>query len=348
MSTRAGPCFEDFVVGQDIVHATPRTVGDGEISQYIALTGSRCAISSATSTAALAGLPTRPLDGWLVFNLAFGQTVREISTSAIANLGYAELRFLRPVFAGDTLRSTSRVIGCRTTSKGDSGIVYVQSTCFNQHDEPAMRWVRWVLLPRGGEARGASIASVPDLSPCVPVEELCTACRFDGEETLQRWCAATGSGRLWDDYRDGEAIPHPLSLTVEESDHMSATRLYQNLAQVHFSAMPANGGRRLVYGGHVISLCQSISHHGLENLVHPVAVNGGSHLKPVYAGDELRAVTHVLERWPLSGRKDIAAIRLRLLGVKNSRNATLQIKDDDTTDIVLDLDYTAVIPRSSS
>lgn len=339
-----GPWFDDFMLGQHIVHATPRTIGDGEAAVYFSLTGSRNALASADETARLCGFPKRPLDSWLVFNIAFGKTVREISANAVANLGYAELRFMAPVFAGDTLRCESDVIGLRATSKGNSGIVYVRSTCFNQRCEQVLKWVRWVLLPRRNTERPAPASLVPDLTESIAPNEIASPAGIESADALGRWCAATGSTRLWDDYEPGQTIIHPMAMTVGETDHMSATRLYQNLAQVHFVA-GAENAPPLVYGGHVISLCQALAHDGLENLIHPVAVNAGSHRAPVGAGDELRAVTHVVNRYPLPGRNDIAAVRLRLLGLRNLSVQAAGVVEPNDPAVVLDLDYTAIMPR---
>ena len=56
--------------------------------------------------------------------------------------------------------------------------------------------------------------------------------------------SATGGARLWDDYAPGETIDHPGGMTIEESDHMLATRLYQNTARVHFDAFSARSRAR--------------------------------------------------------------------------------------------------------
>ena len=57
----------------------------------------------------------------------------DISLNAVANLGYADCRFLKPVFPGDTLSAASEVIGLRENSNRKTGVVYVRSTGRNQH-----------------------------------------------------------------------------------------------------------------------------------------------------------------------------------------------------------------------
>jgi 2-methylfumaryl-CoA hydratase len=144
-------------------------------------------------------------------------------------------------------------------------------------------------------------------------------------------------------------------MTLDESDHTFATRLYQNTAKVHFDARMMEAtphGRRLVYGGHVISVCRALSYDGLENVLCIAAINGGSHRAPTFAGDTLYCFTEVLEKLQIPERSDCGALRLRLVGVKNNpvvgfSGLTTESGHAPHSDVVLDLDYTAIIPRSS-
>jgi 2-methylfumaryl-CoA hydratase len=130
--TRLGNFFEDFFVGQTISHPTPRTVTEGDVALYTALTGSRFATTSADTFAHSLGFPRAPVDNLLAFNIVFGKTVPDISLNAVANLGYAAGRFGHRVYPGDTLTADSTVIGLRENSDGKTGIVYVRSCGINQ------------------------------------------------------------------------------------------------------------------------------------------------------------------------------------------------------------------------
>ena len=77
--TTRGNFFEDFVLGQEILHATPRTVTEGDATLYLALTGSRFAVHCSATLARMAGLPRPPLDDLLTFHLAFGRSVPDVS-----------------------------------------------------------------------------------------------------------------------------------------------------------------------------------------------------------------------------------------------------------------------------
>lgn len=123
--TNVGNYFEDFSIGQRLVHATPRTVTTGDAALYTSLFGSRFPVQSSAEFARSLGLSEAPIDDLLTFHIVFGKTVADISLNAVANLGYAECRFLAPVLPGDTLASTSEVIGLKENSSGKTGIVYV-------------------------------------------------------------------------------------------------------------------------------------------------------------------------------------------------------------------------------
>lgn len=347
MKAGAGNFFEDFRLGRKIHHATPRTLTEGDCSLYIALTGARHVLHSSRPVAWALGYRDRPVDDLLVFNMAFGKTVPEVSLNAVANLGYADVRFRAPCYCGDTLRAESEVIGLKQNSNGKSGVVYVRSSAFNQDNEPVLSWVRWVMVHKRDSAAAAPATVVPELPKFVPVDRLAAtadASLFDA--------GATGGAALWDDYETGERIDHPSGMTVEESDHMLATRLYQNTARVHFDALAMKDsqfGRRLVYGGHVISVCRALSYDGLENALAIAAINAGSHANPVLAGDTLYARSEVIEKWMLPRRNDLGALRLRLVGLKNTgpaRPASLQGAGGRyDPHVVLDLDYTVLMPR---
>src|SRR6201999_4668111 len=92
-----------------------------------------------------------------------------------------------------------------------------------------------------------------------------------------------GNKYRFGDYEVGEKIDHVDGITVEEAEHMMATRLYQNTARIHFDLFSAKQGRfgkRLIYGGHVISLARALSFNGLANAFHIAAINGGRHVAP--------------------------------------------------------------------
>jgi 2-methylfumaryl-CoA hydratase len=343
----SGNFFEDFSLDQSIAHATPRTVTAGDAALYQSLYGSRFAPQSSDAFARGIGYRGAPIDDLLIFHIVFGKTVPDISLNAVANLGYANCRFLKPVFPGDTLAATSRIIGLRENSNRRSGIVYVHTTGRNQHGGTVLDYVRWVMVRKRDEESRAPEATVPQLEARVAPSLLGGA--VPPLDRAAYDLALAGSPHLWGDYEPGERIDHVDGMTIEEAEHQMATRLYQNTARVHFNQHAAGeGGRRLVYGGHIISLARALSFNGLANAFHIAAINAGRHVAPAFAGDTVYAWSEVLEKTELAGRRDVGALRLRTIAVKNRTASGFPSMADENTyedSVILDLDYWAVLPR---
>jgi 2-methylfumaryl-CoA hydratase len=344
--TSSGNFFEDFQLGQTIRHATPRTVTAGDVALYNGLFGARFAVQSSDAFAKQIGYPQGPVDDLLVFHVVFGKTVPDISLNAIANLGYADCRFLSAVYPGDTLTAVSEVIGLRETSNRKSGVVHVRSTGFRQDGTRVLDYVRWVMVRKRDEAAPAPHTPAPELPKAVDPSQL--ACPKIDVSAYD--FALAGSPHRYDDYAVGETIDHVDGMTVEEAEHQIATRLYQNTARVHFnqfSESQGRFGRRLIYGGHVISLARALSFNGLANAFRIAAINGGRHVAPLFAGLTVFAWSQVLAKAELPGRGDVGALRLRTVATKDKPCAEFPLKDGDADDpaVILDLDYWALIPR---
>lgn len=342
MKTNAGRFFEDYRLGETITHAVPRTLSGGERALYHALYPARHAVASSDEFARACGLAASPVDELLAFHIVFGKTVPDISLNAVANLGYAEGRWLAPVYPGDTLRSESTVIGLKENSNGKSGVVYVRSRGINQHGAVVLSYVRWVMVKKRDVATPAPVAVVPDLRDAVPAERLVVPAglTFDGYDF-----ALAGEPHRWGDYAVGERIDHVDGVTLTDAEHMLATRAWQNTSKVHFDVTQREDGRRLIYGGHVISMARALSFNGLANAQMIVALNGGAHANPCFAGDTVRAWSEVLDKAE-TGVKGVGALRLRLVAVKEGA-APFRLRDKMgkyVTDVLLDLDYWVLMP----
>jgi len=346
--TNQGNFFEDFRIGQVIRHSTPRTVTAGDQALYTALYGSRFAVQSSDEFARAVGYARAPLDDLLVFHIVFGKTVPDISLNAVANLGYAEGQFLKPVYPGDTLSATSEVIGLKENSNKKTGTVYVRSTGFNQAGEPVLSYVRWVMVRKRDEAAPAPKAHVPELAPAVSPDVLGAGCPKIAGKLWDE--ALAGSTHRFKDYKVGERIDHVDGMTVEEAEHMLATRLYQNTAKVHFNQFSeAKGrfGKRLIYGGHVISLARALSFNGLGNVFHVAGINGGRHVAPLFAGGTVFAWSEIIATADVPAQSDVGALRIRTRATRD-----LPCSDFPETDataeepgVILDFDYWALVPR---
>jgi 2-methylfumaryl-CoA hydratase len=343
--TNPGNFFEDFTVGQVIEHATPRTVTEGDRALYGALYPTRFAVPSSAAFAASVGLAAHPVEELIAFHIAFGKTVPDISLNAVANLGYAECRFHQPVVPGDTLSTKSEVIGLKQNSNGKSGVVYVRSTATNQRGEVALDWCRWVMVHKRDASAEAPETVLPDLASAVEAADLVIP---EGLDFGSYDFTAAGEPHRFDDYAVGEKIDHVDGVTLSDSEHKMATRLWQNTAKVHFNVEARPDGNCLIYGGHVISMARALSFNGLANAQLVAAINGGSHVAPAFAGDTVYAWSEVLDKAEVSDT--VGALRLRLVATKGrDESMTLKVDEDGKqkyrAGVLLDLDYWALIPR---
>jgi 2-methylfumaryl-CoA hydratase len=341
-----GNFFEDFALEQRLACPTPRTLTDGDVAAYIAFTGDR--------TPRFCG-PDKLVHPLISFHTVLGQTVRQISLNARANLGYAGMRWLAPVRVGDTLTTTARIVGLKENSSRDAGIVWVHTSAKHQLGEEVLVYTRWVMVKKRGEAPTPYLDSpvIPSVPRQVAAHEL-----VPHLEALPR-PSATGATWAFEDYRPDERVLHIDGTTVNRSDHMSFTRLFQNTAKVHFDEV-LTSGRPLVYGGVPISTGYAQAFNGFENRLGLAALNGGTHANPIYAGDTLYSFTDVLECADLGSESPVGALRLRLVGVKNESPAQsdgfpIQLDDPERPgkkryhpSVVLDLDFWELVPKRAT
>lgn len=343
IKTNPGNFFEDFHIGQVIQHATPRTVTDGDRALYGALYPTRFALWSSAEFAKRVGLTGAPVEDLIGFHIAFGKTVPDISLNAVANLGYAELRFHRPIVAGDTLSTSSEVIGLKQNSNGRTGVVHVRSTATDQHGETVIDWARWVMVNKRDPESPAPATVIAELSDRVDPADLVipAGLTFDDYDFT-----AAGETYRWGDYAVGEKIDHVDGVTLTDAEHMMATRLWQNTAKVHYNTQARPDGRRLIYGGHIISMARALSFNGLANAQMITAINGGAHTAPAHADDTIHAWSEVLEVAE-TAHPSVGALRLRLVATRGHDPSMTLRKDDGkyADGVLLDLDLWALIPR---
>jgi len=342
--TDYGRFFEDYQIGQVLAHPTPRTVTAGDVAVYSGLYPTRFALYSSEVFAQSCSLPARPVEDLAAFHVVFGKSVPDVSLNAVANLGYAEGRFHAPVYPGDTLSATSEVIGLRENSTRKTGVVWVRTTGHNQRGRMMLRYVRWVMVNKRDPQAPAPETVVPALAPAVAAADLVVpgGLQFRGYDRV-----AAGSPHVWDDYEIGEKIDHVDGVTIEEAEHMTAARLWQNTSKVHFDPAARGGQPRIVYGGHVISLARALSFNGLANAQMIAGINAGSHTAPCFAGDTVYAWSEVLDKAE-TAEPSVGALRLRTVGVKNRRATDFPLKGEDgkyAEGVVLDFDYWVLMPR---
>ena len=290
--TNPGNFFEDFAVGQVIEHATPRTVTEGDRAVYQSLYPTRFAIPSSAAFAASVGMDPHPVEDLIAFHIAFGKTVPDISLNAVANLGYAECRFLRPVIPGDTLHQFR---GDRDQGKLQrqerGGLRPLDRRQPTRRTGPRMGPVGHGPQARSGRAHPRP--GDPELSQVVAPTDLVLP---EGLAFESYDFGAAGEPHRYSDYEVGEKIDHVDGVTLTDPEHMMATRLWQNTAKIHFNTQARPDGRRLIYGGHIISLARALSFNGFGQRSARVGDQRGAHTAPAFADDTVYAWSEILDK----------------------------------------------------
>ena len=335
--------FEDYKLNEEINHSVPRTITDGDVSIYLSTTGNRFPLNYSAEFSRKLGLKKIPIDDILLFHIVFGRTVPDLSLNAIANLGYAGVKFHKPAFVGDTLNASSKIIGLKENSNKKTGTVYVKSVGKNQYNETVLTYYRWLMMRKRDEGMIKSFQNtIPKLPEKVETKDFNIIENFD----IDNWSSSvSGSNFYFHDYEEEEEIHHLDGQTIEEAEHQMATRLYQNNARVHFNQHIEKSGRfgkRIIYGGYIISLARAISCNGLANTFKLAAIHSGKHSAPTFAGDTIYAWSKILKKEII--HKSVGAMMIRTLASKNDSKMNFPDKKDLPDNIVLDLEYSVLIP----
>ncbi len=335
--------FEDYQINEEINHSVPRTISDGDVSIYLSTTGSRFPLNYSIEFSKSLGFKKTPIDDILLFHLVFGRTVPDLSLNAIANLGYAGVIFHQPSYVGDTVDASSKIIGLKENSNGKTGTVYVKSVGKNQRGETILTYYRWLMMRKKKEGM---IPSFKNTVPELPKQVLTSDFILPKNFNIKNWSASiSGSDFYFDDYKEGEEIDHLDGQTIEEAEHQIATRLYQNNARVHFNQHIEKTGRfgkRIIYGGYIISLARAISCNGLANTFKISAIHSGKHSAPTFSGDTIYAWSKILKKEKINDT--IGTMIIRTLASKNNSEMRFPESNNLSDNIVLDLEYSVLIP----
>jgi 2-methylfumaryl-CoA hydratase len=321
-----GPHFEDLRHGQVFDDAPALTLTDGHAAVCQALFGDRLRLPlDAVLCAAVTGRPglAHPM---LVCNVVIGQSTGA-SQRVRGNLFYRGLVLLRPVFLGDTLRTRTEVVGLRqnTVREGRpaTGLAALRVRAENQRGEAVLDFWRCPMLPLGdatvrtGHADG--FEGIPE-----EVDPARVAAAVPGGWRLDAVRSAC-PGEHFADLVEGTRYEVEGRDTVTCAPELA--RLTLNLAQTHTDAGASAFGRRLVYGGHTISIAAAQLVRALPNLVTILAWCGCDHLAPVFEEDVLRSEVEVTGLRPLDAGGGLVELRVE---VHAARGAPAQGAAEET------------------
>lgn len=144
-----GHYFEEFEVGEIISHSLSKTIFESDNNLFSLLTMNHHPVHTNVNYAQNNQHGKILVVGTLVFSIAVGMTVPDISGKAIANLGYENIEHLAPVFIGDTLYVKTIVLAkTESKSKTDRGNVYVETITYNQNNIEVLKFRRNVMIKK--------------------------------------------------------------------------------------------------------------------------------------------------------------------------------------------------------
>ena len=320
---KTGNFLEDFRVGQVLRHKRGKTVTEGLFNAFTEFTMTTNPLSKNARYAEAYGFRDLVVPPGLVMNVAFSQTVEDVSENARANLEYIGLRYGAPVYVGDTIEVETTILGVKPSSKDpDRGVVHVRSTARNQHGNVAITFERKVQVWKGDVAAKIEDAEMP--SPVVDCALVLPP--YDAKREYRSLAHLSASDGYFDDLNPGDTLEHSRGRTLT-TEHIALTAQLDNTSQVHCNQFlidlnPAKylGGQLVIYGGIAFNVFLGLSSPDVgENSLGDVEYATGRHTGPVFAGDTLFAVTEIRGKRDFPGRADLGIVDTTLRGWKPVR-----------------------------
>ncbi len=282
------PYFEDLKVGQLFSDAPAVTLTEGHAAFHGALFGDRLRLPlDAILCEKVTGSARALVHPNVICNVAIGQTTSP-TQRVKGNLFYRGLILHQPVFVGDTLRTSTKIVALKQNTakpgRDATGMAVLEIHVDNQRNETILHFWRCAMIPcRDPNAvTGASDSfdTIPaeldmeQVEAAVPVEW-----RLDG---FQREIP----GEHFEELAKGSRYRVEARDSVTSAPELA--RLTLNVAKAHTDAASSPYGKRLVYGGSTISMASAQIVRALPNLVTLLAWRSCDHTEPVFEGDILR------------------------------------------------------------
>jgi len=311
-TSKLGPMYEDFSVGATLPQLPSVTLSDADNVAYRTITGDQHALAAnAAAYRAASGSSGALANPAIVLQYSIGQTTMA-TRQAIANLYYRSVRVLRPVEVGQTLRTTTTVLGLKDSApKGDQfrGKVWLGIRSETEQG-PVVEYERCALVRGRGPGQPGHADDIPGPSDPTPLDDLVSA--------VPEWDL---SGMVATDWQIDEARIDPLRDHIDMAAPLA--RMTFNQAAVHRDHTQTRDGRRLVYGGHVQGLAQASLTRMLPGLTTVQGWDGCDHIGPAFEGDLLEFRHRLVEQRPVGAGR---LMRFEVIGT--------QVSDDEPIDIL--------------
>ena len=332
-----GRYLEDFEPGQVFRHPRGMTINPGLARAFATSFHQMNPLYLNREYAQAHGFKDMPVSPQLVFNLVLSLGVQNDSEKAIANLGYYDAQFLRPVYANDTIRALTRVVDRRfrgDPSEGKPGIVHVQTMGLNQDDRPVLQYERKIMVAPRGERPATVPAPAGEIAFPWVEEPVARVPRL--KEGRAYPTDLTGEHSYFEDFEAGEIILHANGRTVT-SEHQWWTYWVGNTHPLHYDRVYSMGlsgamsGEPIAYGGLVFAWLEGLASRDLsENAVWELGFTEGYHTQPTVTGDTVAALSRILALEEGPEGLDVGVVTVQFIGVKNiSAAAALDTYGED-------------------
>lgn len=344
-----GRYLEEFAPGQVFVHPRGFSFLPAQMEAF-ARTFMQCnplyLNQEFAKASGFSGLVASPQ---MVFNVVLSLGVQNDSEKAMANLGYYDAQFLRPVYAQDTIRARTKVIDRKERGAGKPGIVTIRTLGINQNDEVVLQYQRKIMVAGQGERPATTPLpkSADGRMPEFPWVDNAEVVLPDFPAQLPS--GLTGPNTYFEDFSVGDIIVHANGRTITE-EHVALTYSVGNTHPLHFDQVFSAGlsgkmsGDPIVYGGLVFAWLEGLASRDIsDNSVWELGFTEGYHTQPSIAGDTVAGLSRVLATEDAPGKLGVqfGIVSFQLVGVKNISAATalarygedLFIKENDKKDI---------------
>jgi 2-methylfumaryl-CoA hydratase len=317
---KTGNFLEDFQIGSVLRHKVGKTVTEGLLNAFTEFSMTTNPLHKNRRYAQLYGFRDLILPPGLVMAVVFSQTVEDVSENARANLEYIDMRFGVPVHVGDTIESTSVVLGVTPSSRDKSlGVVHVQTTGRNQHDEVVLTYERKVQVWKDDVE--VEVTKAATAAPPVACELRLPA--HDPATPYRTLAHLSNADTYFEDFTAGDVIEHSRGRTMT-AEHIALTAMLDNTSQVHCNQHMIDqnperfvGGQLIIFGGIPFQLCLGLSCPDVaDNSLGDIAYRTGRHSAPLFAGDTVFASTEIVATRDFPGRPDLGALDTILRGHK--------------------------------
>jgi len=326
-----GPYFEDFKVGEFLEEPPSITLTDGHATTHQMLFGDRSRLPlDHHLTREITGSEQPLANAIMAMGFGIGQTTYA-TQNVMGNLFYRGLVLKKPVHIGDTLSTKTQVVALRQNKtkmgRPSTGMVGLEITTTNQHGEEIMHFWRCPMVPcrdpKSQTGHADDLAIMPaDIALDALIDAVPTD--WDLDKFRERF-----TGVHFDQVKVDVTYKIKARETVTSAPEL--TRLTLNLAMTHTDAGASVYGKRLVYGGHTISIAAAQLVRALPNVVSLLAWRHCNHIAPVFEDDILRSEISILKKTPLASGGGLVDVQINVWADRGA-NAPKEGNNDHVLD----------------